>query len=213
MLSDENVKKVIKVLGKEFPNPEPPLNFKNAYEALVAVVLSAQCTDARVNKVTPTLFPMYNTPKKMLKLGPDALSKLIHSCGFFNQKTKSIIKFSEALIEEHGGKMPDTLEELVALPGVGRKSASVILAQVFNTPAFPVDTHILRVSNRLGLVDEKTPDKTDLALRERIPKNKWIPLHLQIIFHGRKTCNAKKPKCWECPVKDICEYKEKTVGP
>ena len=213
MLSSKDISKVIKILDVEFPDPKPPLHFRNNYELLVAVILSAQCTDERVNKVTPSLFPQYNTPEKMVALGAERLSKLIHSCGFFNQKTKAILAFSQELIDRHEGKIPETLEELSALSGVGRKSASVILAQSFGIPAFPVDTHIFRVANRIGFVDEKTPDKTDLSLRKVIPKDKWIPLHLQMIFHGRKTCKSQKPKCWECPVLEICEYNKKTPGP
>ncbi len=209
MLNAAQIKKVIEILDREFPNPVPPLNFKSPFELLVAVVLSAQCTDERVNRVTPNLFPKYNTPKKLLSLGFSGLRDIIHSCGYHNQKAKSLLACCQKLIQEHDGKIPDTLEKLMTLPGIGRKSASVILAQAYDIPAFPVDTHVFRVSNRLGLVHEKTPDKTALSLEQRIPREFWIPLHLQLIFHGRKTCKAPVPRCGECPLKTICEYASK----
>ncbi len=211
MLKPENVKKVIQLLEKEFPDPKPPLNFTNRFELMVAVVLSGQSTDEQVNKVTPNLFPEYNSPKKLLQLGEEKLREIIYSCGYHNQKAKNLIATSKILLEKYDGKIPNTLERLTALPGIGRKTASVILIHGFNTPAFPVDTHVIRLANRIGLVHEKTPDKTDLALRKRIPKEKWIDMHLHLIFHGRKTCQAKKPHCWECPLKDICEWPDKVL--
>lgn len=168
-------------------------------------MLSGQSTDVQVNKVTPNLFPQYNTPEKLIALGESKLREIIFSCGYHNQKAKNLIACSKKLLQKHQGQVPSTLQSLTALPGVGRKTASVILIHGFNIPAFPVDTHVLRVSNRLGLVHTKTPDKTDLALRKRIPKDKWIDLHLQLVLHGRKTCQAKKPRCGECPLKAICE--------
>ncbi len=212
MLKTAQIKKVIATLDREFPNPKPPLNFKSPFELLVAVVLAAQCTDERVNKVTPNLFPHYNTPKKLLSLGFSRLRGIVHSCGYHNQKARSLIACSKMLIERYEGKIPNTLEELMKLPGIGRKSASVILAQAYGIPSFPVDTHVFRIANRLGLVHEKTPDKTALALEQKIPRNSWIPLHLQIIFHGRKTCKAPKPRCWECPLRELCEYPQKTTA-
>lgn len=205
MIKPENIKKVIKILEREFTNPQPSLNFTNNFELLVAVMLSGQSTDVQVNKVTPNLFPQYNTPEKLIALGESKLREIIFSCGYHNQKAKNLIACSKKLLQKHQGQVPSTLQSLTALPGVGRKTASVILIHGFNIPAFPVDTHVLRVSNRLGLVHTKTPDKTDLALRKRIPKDKWIDLHLQLVLHGRKTCQAKKPRCGECPLKAICE--------
>lgn len=212
MLSDENTHNVIRILNNEFPNPQPPLNFTSPFEALVAVILSAQCTDERVNKVTPTLFAAARTPKQMIALGPERLRKLVHSCGYHNQKTKAILAFSQEIIDRHNGDVPNTLEELNALSGVGRKTASVVVSQIFGVPSFPVDTHVFRIANRLGLVNETNRDKTDLALRKKIPREHWIPLHLQLIFHGRKTCKSQKPQCWKCPLKEVCEYQKKTVG-
>ena len=210
MLNNDQIHDVMNLLDHEFPNPEAPLTHTNAFELLVAVVLSAQCTDARVNQVTPSLFPEFNTPQKMLTLSFEELRTKIHSCGYHNQKAKSILAFSKEIIDRHNGEVPGTMEELSALSGVGRKSAGVVLCQWFKIPAFPVDTHVFRVANRLGLVQEKSRDKTNLALRERIPKNKWIDLHLQLIFHGRKSCKSQKPQCGQCPFKNICEFDGKT---
>lgn len=213
MLSQANRLKVIQTLASEFPNPEPFLTFKSPYELLVAVILSAQCTDVRVNQVTPLLFERANTPEKMTTLSQEELRTLIHSCGYHNQKAKAILAFSRELLERHNGKVPGTTEALTALSGVGRKSAAVVLAQAFGVPAFPVDTHVFRVANRLGLVHEKTPEKTMTALEKTIPREHWIPLHIQLIEHGRKTCKAPKPKCSECALRSICEYPREPTAP
>lgn len=214
MLKKADVLKVIDILDREFPDPKPPLNFRNPFELTIAVILSAQCTDERVNQITPQFFPRYNTPEKLRGLGFERFREMIHSCGYHNQKAKNIMALCDELIERHGGKVPQTLKELTALSGVGRKSAGVVLSQAFNQPAsFPVDTHVFRVANRIGIVNEKTRDKTTDALEKRTPKSSWIPFHLQIIFHGRKTCKAQKPRCWECPVKDLCEFKDKNLRP
>lgn len=212
LMPSKKIKTIIGRLEKEFPNPKPPLHFNNSFELLVAVVLSGQCTDERVNQTTPSLFPRYNTPEKMLKLGQERLRDLIHSCGYHNQKAKNLIVCCRELIERHKSEVPNTMEALSALSGIGRKSAGVVLAQAFGVPAFPVDTHVFRVANRIGLVHEKTRDKTADELEKQIPKNKWIPFHLQLIFHGRKTCKAQKPRCTECPIKDMCEYPFKTCN-
>jgi len=172
---DARIAAIIKRLGELYPDPRPFLHFTSPFELLVAVILSAQCTDARVNLVTPTLFKVANTPEKMLKLGEKRLIPYIRSTGFFNAKAKSIIEASRGIVEKFGGEVPQTLEELQMLRGVGRKSASVVLSQAFGTPAFPVDRHVLRVANRLGLAHANTPDKTDLQLRKVIPKKFWIP--------------------------------------
>ena len=193
------------------------LHHKDAFTLLVAVILSARCTDERVNIVTSNLFGKgvggfangYDSLDKMLQLGEEKLKKIIHSCGFYNAKAKSIIGMCRGLIERRNGKVPDTLDELVKLPGVGRKTASVVLCQWFHRPAVPVDTHVHRVSNRLGIVNAKTPDKTEIALRKNVPEKYWIDGHLQLIFHGRKTCVAREPKCGECALNELCEWKKK----
>lgn len=206
MLTHKKVQTVLDVLDKKFPHPKPTLNFKTPFEFLVAVVLAAQCTDVRVNQVTPNLFPRYNTPKKLLELEENRLRDIIHSTGYHRQKSKYLILCARALVEKHKGIVPKTMEELTTLPGIGRKSASAILAQAYGIPAFPVDTHIFRVTNRLGLVHEKTREKTEFALLKTIPKNRWIKFHMQLIAHGRTTCKALRPKCSECPLKNICEW-------
>lgn len=208
MLTQKKVQTILKVLNRQFPHPKPTLNFKTSFEFLVAVVLAAQCTDVRVNQVTHNLFPRYNTPKKLLQLGKTKLRDIIHSTGYHRQKAKHLILCARALVEKHKGLVPKTMEELTALPGIGRKSASAILAQAYNIPAFPVDTHIFRVTNRLGLVHEKTREKTEFALLKTIPKNRWIRFHMQLIAIGRTTCKALRPKCRECHLKNICEWKK-----
>lgn len=217
LMKKEKVVQIFDQLDGMFPNPKPALDHKDAFTLLVAVILSAQCTDVRVNMVTPYLFGKevggygagYDSPEKILKLGEDKLKKIIHSCGFYNSKAKSIIGMCRGLIEKYNGHVPDTLEKLIKLPGVGRKTASVILCQWFHKPAVPVDTHVHRVANRLGLVRAKTPEKTEMRFREIVPEEYWIDGHLQIIFHGRKTCLARKPKCGSCLLNDLCEWKDK----
>ncbi len=196
-------KKIVGLLGKLYPDPKPFLSFRSPFESVVATILSAQCTDARVNKVTPALFHVANTPEKILALGEKKLMKYIKSTGFFRAKTKSIMGAARALVSKFGGKVPSSLEELQRLPGVGRKTASVVLSQSFGVPAFPVDRHVLRVANRLGLAHAKTPDKTDLQLRKKIQRGLWIPLHLQLISHGRTLCRPL-PKCSICPLLRFC---------
>lgn len=188
-----------------YPDPRPFLDHSDAFTLLVAVILSAQCTDAMVNKVTPSLFPEFNTPQKMLELGEEQLATRIRRCGYYNAKAKNIIKLCGELIATHHGLVPDTMEDLVALSGVGRKTASVVLSQWFDVPAVPVDTHVHRVSNRIGLVDTKTPDATEFALREVVDKEHWILGHMRMILLGRSFCIARKPKCEVCPLNDICQ--------
>lgn len=205
-----SVKNIIEVLGKRYPEPKPPLHFRTPFESLVATILSAQCTDERVNKVTPALFHAANTPQKILQLGEKRLRTYIQSTGFYKAKTKSLIGASKMLVEKFGGRVPSTLEELQKLPGVGRKTASVVLTQVFRIPAFPVDRHVLRVANRLALAKAKTPDETDFQLRKNIPEKYWIPLHLQLIFLGREICRPK-PKCPVCPLLSYCQEGKKRM--
>lgn len=203
---------LLAILNREFPKPRPPLHHRNAFELLVAVILSAQCTDKRVNTVTPKLFPKTRpcTPKDILNLGPTKLRQIIYPCGYFNSKTKAILGCAEAL-QVQGAKVPSSFEELICLPGVGSKTAQAIQAQWFKIPAFPVDTHVHRVANRLGLANSgKNRAKTERQLKALIPKKDWARLHLQLVFHGRKTCTARKPKCGHCPLYEICQWPEKT---
>lgn len=207
---EPRVLKILNELNKLFPNPRAPLDFTTPFELLIATVLSAQCTDVRVNKVTPLLFKVANTPEKIIKLGTEKLMKYIKSTGFYRAKAKNIMGASEALVEKFGSKVPGNLEDLQKLPGVGRKTASVILIHAFGVPAFPVDRHVLRVANRLGLAASKDPTKTDLQLRKNIPEKFWIRSHLQLVFHGRATCRPK-PKCEECSLLPYCPEGKKII--
>lgn len=215
----ERVKKIIEALNKLYPDPKPALKFSSPFESLVATILSAQCTDARVNIVTRRLFRVANTPEKIMKLGEKRLEIFVRSTGFFRAKTKSLMGTSRAILEKFNGQVPNNLEDLQSLPGVGRKTASVVLAQAFGIPAFPVDRHIFRVANRLELAaiaggpkQAKTPEETDFALRKNIPEKFWIPLHLQLIYHGRLICRPK-PKCQQCALLKWCPYGKKFVIP
>lgn len=202
---DSRIQKIIKTLGETYPDPKPSLDFKTPFELLVAAVLSAQCTDERVNKVTPALFKVADTPEGLLKLGIVKLEKYIRSTGFFHAKAKSLIGASAELVQKYNGALPTSLEALQTLPGIGRKTASVILAQAFHIPAFPVDRHVFRVANRLNLTgrQEKTPEKVDLAVRKTVPEKYWINLHMQLVFLGRQICRPK-PKCDVCPLLPYC---------
>ena len=185
------------------------LHFKNEYELLVAVILSAQCTDERVNKVTGELFKEYNTPEKMITLTVEELSKKILPCGLNNSKAKHIIEASKSIVNNYNGKVPSTFDELIKLPGVGRKTADVLISVAFNGDAIAVDTHVFRVSNRIGIVKEDTPYKTELALMKVIDKSLWSKSHHYLIFHGRRVCKARKPDCENCVIKNLCRYKNK----
>lgn len=199
-----------KILEKHYPNPKTELTYDGPFQLLAAVILSAQCTDARVNQVTPVLFKRFPTAKKMMQGPASELEKIIHSCGFYRAKTKSLMSMSKDIVEKFGGDIPDTLEELVQLAGVGRKTASVVLNQAFDKPAIAVDTHVLRVSQRLGWAKTKTPEKIEMELRELLPENLWAAVNGTLILHGRKLCKARKPLCTECPVRKRCPS---TFGP
>ncbi|MBI4994945.1 endonuclease III [Candidatus Peregrinibacteria bacterium] len=208
MITAPKAKKIIAALEKLYPNPKPSLKFKTPFESLVATVLSAQCTDARVNIVTARLFKAADTPEKILKLGEKRLEIFVRPTGFFRVKTKNLIAAAKMIVEKFGGRVPSSLENLQRLPGVGRKTASVILAQAFKIPAFPVDRHIFRVANRLGLANAKTAEETDFQLRKNILEKFWIHLHLQLIYHGRLICRPK-PKCRACALLKWCSEGQK----
>lgn len=206
-MNKKNLQFVIKTLDTLYPLPKPSLDFSNNYELLVATMLSAQCTDKRVNIVTKDLFKKANTPVKMIDLGEAKLRTAIKSCGLYRNKAKNIIASSKALHADHQDQVPYTLKELTALPGVGRKTANVVLNQGFDIPTFPVDTHVFRVSERIGLTtNSKNPDDTERQLTKLLPKKLWGKLHLQIIFHGREICKAQKPLCKQCPLNKVCRY-------
>lgn len=200
---DTRIQKIIQALNKLYPNPKPFLRFRTPFELLVATILSAQCTDVRVNMVTPALFRAAATPEKILRLGEKKLIPYIRSTGFYRAKTKSLLGASKMIVEKFGGKVPENLEDLQKLRGVGRKTASVVLAQAFGIPAFPVDRHIFRVANRLALAHTNNADHTAEQLEKNLPKKYWIPVHIQLVSHGRKICRPN-PKCGECALLLYC---------
>ncbi len=203
MKKADKVLDIIRILQKEFPDTPVPLDHKNDYTLLVAVLLSAQCTDERVNKITPLLFSKADNPRDMLKLEIDEIREIIRPCGLSPRKSKAIYGLSEIIMEKHNGKVPSSFMDLEALPGVGHKTASVVMAQAFNIPAFPVDTHIHRLMFRWGLSNGKNVEQTEKDAKRLFPKEIWNELHLQIIFFGRKHCPARGHKAKECPICSI----------
>lgn len=210
-MTSANVKKFFSILRDQNPEPKSELEYTNDYTLLVAVVLSAQATDTGVNKATKNLFKIVDTPEKMVSLGLDGLKEHIKTIGLFNTKAKNVIALSEILIRDHGGKIPRTRDELVKLPGVGRKTANVVLNVAYGEHTMAVDTHIFRVSNRTGLAPGKTPEAVEEKLMKAVPKEFALHAHHWLILHGRYICKARTPLCAECPVYDLCEYKEKTA--
>lgn len=209
---DENAnEKILSELQKLYPDARPALEYKSPYELLVAVILSAQCTDERVNKVTEVLFREHNTPQTMLALSQEELEKYIYSCGFYHNKAAHILSASRDIVEKFGGEVPSAHEELKKLAGVGQKTANVVYAVAFGGDAIAVDTHVFRVSNRLGLAHASTPEKTELQLKEAIPKSDWSKAHHWLIYHGRRVCHSQKPDCVNCTLKDMCEFYGKTA--
>jgi len=198
-------------LAADNPNPEGELDWVNEFTLLVAVVLSAQATDVGVNKATKALWPVADTPEKMLALGEGGLKEYIKTIGLFNSKAKNVISLCEDLIEKHGSKVPQTREELQALAGVGRKTANVVLNIAFGQPTCAVDTHIFRVSNRTGLAPGKNVDRVEDALMKVIPEPFQLHAHHWLILLGRYICKARKPECSKCKLTDICRFKEKTI--
>lgn len=193
------------------PHPSTELEYSTPFELMVAVVLSAQATDKGVNLATRRLFPVANTPEKILALGEEGLRDYVKTIGLYQSKAKHIIQTCRILLDEHGGKVPDTREELEKLPGVGRKTANVILNVAFSQPTMAVDTHIFRVSNRTGLAPGKTPLEVEKKLLKNVPAKYMQHAHHWLILHGRYTCIARKPKCGECVIADLCDYKDKNV--
>lgn len=200
------VSEILGRLEQHYPDAKCALNHTTPYELLVATMLSAQCTDARVNIVTGRIFPTCNTPEQFASLTPDQIGELIRDCGLWQTKAKNIHAMSHILLQQHGGEVPANREELVKLPGVGRKTANVVLSNAFGVPAIAVDTHVFRVANRLGLANADTVEETEEQLMRRIPRERWSPAHHWLIHHGRQICDARKPKCSECPLADLCKY-------
>lgn len=205
MKNKERCRIILEKLAGEYPDAGTMLKYNSLFELLVAVILSAQSTDEQVNKVTEKLFARYNTPYDMASLELEEMEKMIRQVGLYKSKAKSIKRMAEILITEYNGKVPDSMEELLKLPGVGRKTANVVLAVGFDKPGLGVDTHVHRVTNRIGLVKTKNPVMTEMNLKELIPVDNWGKAHHLFIFHGRKVCKARKPECSQCVIKDLCD--------
>ena len=208
LLSIEEIEEVMNRFEKANPNPKCELDWKNPYSLLVSVVLSAQATDKSVNENTKELFKIADTPEKMLALGRERLIEFIRPIGLSNNKSKNIIALSEKLVSDFGGEVPRDREKLMSLPGVGRKTANVVLNVVWNEPTMPVDTHLLRICPKIGLAEGDTPEKVERSLLARIPERFMLHAHHWLILHGRYVCTARKPKCGECPISDICKKNE-----
>jgi endonuclease-3 len=201
--------KIVAALHKRYPHPEIALQFSNPLELLIATVLSAQCTDARVNEVTKDLFKKYKSARGYAQADPEVLEQEIRSTGFYKNKTKAIINCCKKLVADFHGKVPDNIEELTTLPGVGRKTANMVLANAFDQAAIAVDTHVLRVSNRLGLAHATQADKVEEELMKQIPRSRWTDVANALILHGRDTCTAKQPKCNVCVLYTLCAWADK----
>lgn len=204
----EQIKVILDFFNSQFPDAECELNYSTPYQLLVAVILSAQCTDKRVNIVTSELFEIAPTPEKMLNLGESKLKTIIHSCGFYNNKAKSIISATKDIINKFNGIVPNNMEDLCSLAGVGRKTANVVLAEAFNKPSIAVDTHVHRVSKRLGLTGlNSTPEKCEQDLLKLVPVKKQSKFHIQAVWFGRYFCKSQNPQCDNCKLKSICKRK------
>jgi len=208
-----DIERLFASLAEVIPEPETELEYSNVFTLLVSVVLSAQATDKGVNAATPGLFALADTPEKMLALGEEGVRDKIKTIGLFNAKAKNVIALSKILIEEHGGEVPASRGELQKLPGVGRKTASVVMNEAFGEPTIAVDTHVFRVANRTRLAPGKTPDAVEKKLEAIVPERWKKGAHHWLILHGRYTCLARKPRCWTCVIVDICPFKPKTPDP
>lgn len=204
-----NALKVMKILEKEYPKVKPALEYTTAFQLLIATILSAQCTDERVNIVTRSLFEKYRTPEDFVKVKTEELEKDIFSTGFYHQKAKSIKNCCNELIKKYNGKVPEDFDLLTQLPGVGRKTASVVAGNAFGIPTIAVDTHVKRLSNLLGFVNTSDPDKIELELKNLLPENYWINSSHWLASHGRKICIARRPKCDECVIEKLCPSSNK----
>ncbi|APQ14266.1 endonuclease III [Pseudomonas oryzihabitans] len=201
---------IFRRLHEDNPDPKTELSYASPFELLIAVILSAQATDVSVNKATARLYPVANTPQAIFDLGVEGLSEYIKTIGLYNSKAKNVIETCRLLLERHGGEVPQTREELEALPGVGRKTANVVLNTAFRQIAMAVDTHIFRVSNRTNLAPGKNVVEVELKLLKVVPKDYLLDAHHWLILHGRYVCQARKPRCASCRIEDLCEYKAKT---
>ncbi len=200
--------KILTQLQKDYPDPKPALNYTNALQCLVATILSAQCTDVRVNMVTPALFEKYMNADDFAEADQTELEEMIRSTGFFRSKAKNIIGAAKAIVDDFGGNVPDTMEKLVTLDGVGRKTANCILGNVYKQPAVMVDTHVKRLTWRMGLTDNTDPDKIEMDIRNLFSDNQWMPVSHALIYHGRNVCKARKPACNKCNVNSLCPKRD-----
>lgn len=207
---DKQTKKIaVSRLESEYKGVGTALIYNGNYQLLVAVMLSAQCTDERVNKVTAVLFKDYGSPELLIKLSQEKLAEIIKPCGLFNAKAKHILSATKSIIDNYGGEVPTSFDELIKLDGVGRKTADVMIAVAMGGDAIAVDTHVFRVSNRIGLAKADNPYKTEMQLQKAIDKDKWSAAHHYILWHGRKVCKARNPNCGACLLNDICDYNKK----
>ncbi len=213
--SDERrrARTVLGRLKRRYPEIGTALDYVDPWQLLIATVLSAQTTDENVNRVTPALFERWPTPRDLGSADPEAVEQVVYSTGYYRAKAEAIIELSRDLDERFGGAVPSDLETLVTLHGVGRKTASVVLAEAFGEPAVAVDTHVKRLSRRLGLTSENDPTKIEFDLRSLYPEREWAGISMRFIQFGREVCDARKPRCWQCPLADLCPYPEKTGPP
>lgn len=211
MLRESKREAILKILEDTYSGTKTALNYNSPFELLIAVILSAQCTDERVNKITARLFPKFDTPEKMGALSQEEMEEQIRDCGLYHAKAKNILATCHMLVQEFDSKIPDNITTLMKLPGVGKKTANVVASIIYNVPAIAVDTHVFRVSHRLGLAKGADPLATEKELQKIIPMEKWSDAHHWFIWHGRKICKARKPLCTECAVLAECPYKEKNM--
>ncbi|EPZ43001.1 endonuclease III [Alicyclobacillus acidoterrestris] len=212
LLSKRDTAQVMEKLESRYPDAKCALNFSNPFELLIATMLSAQCTDVRVNMVTERLFQKYRGPADFAAATPEQVQEDIREVGLFRSKAQNIVATCRLLLERYDGEVPADREKLVELPGVGRKTANVVLSNAFGIPALAVDTHVLRVSNRIGLANSDSPDETERQICRRVPKSQWSQAHHWLIHHGRQICSARKPKCEACPIQEHCRYFHKTFA-
>ena len=208
-----HARSIVNRLARRYPTIATALDYTNPYQLLVSTVISAQTTDENVNKATPVLFSRWPNAADQADANPEEVEQVIFSTGFYRQKTRSVIALAQDLVDKFGGMVPDTIDELVTLKGVGRKTASVVLAEAFAKPAIAVDTHVRRVSSRTGMTTESDPAKIEQDLKALVPRDEWSQLSMRIIQYGRDICDARKPRCWECDLRKLCPYEPKTPSP
>mgnify|MGYP000151026942 CR=1 FL=1 len=205
MRTQQQINEIVRLLLAEYPLADCTLDWRKDYELLFSVRLAAQCTDERVNKITPALFARFPTLEDFARADVEEVEEYVRSCGFYKHKARDIVLACQMLLSDYGGKVPGTMEELLTLPGVGRKTANVVVSNAFGIPAIAVDTHVFRVANRIGLADAPNVEKTERQLMAHIPEADWSAAHHWLIYHGRQVCDAKKPRCDRCCVRDLCD--------